>query len=85
MASKQDLKRQIKYMIYDVIDECYFVCDMQPEKAEEAEKTIDAAVDFHESILPAISRAKTKADFKPIIDKVNAKQREFVEQLNSLN
>ena len=25
MASKRELKRQLKYMIYDVIDECYYI------------------------------------------------------------
>lgn len=84
MASKRDIKRQVKYMIYDVIDECYFLAENNG-KDKEAEKTVDEAVAFHEEIIPAINGAKSKKDFAPIIKKVEDKQKEFVESLNALN
>jgi hypothetical protein len=85
MANKRTLKRQVKYMIYDVIDECYFISGTQDGKDADAEATIQKAIDFHEEILPQIGRAKNKADFKGVMSIIEAKQTEFVELLNGLN
>ena len=85
MASKRDLKRQVKYMIYDVIDECYFISGTTDGKEEAAEKCIDGAVAFHEDILPQINKAKSKAEFKTVIEQIEKKQVEFVKELNALN
>ena len=85
MASKRTLKRQVKYMIYDVIDECYFINGTVEGKDAETEATIQKAIDFHEEILPKIYQAKNKADFKGIMTTIEAKQTEFVNLLNGLN
>lgn len=85
MASKRDLKRQVNYMIYDVIDECFILQENRPELIEQAEKEIDKAVNFHTELMSQISQAKTKLDFKPIIEKIEKKQDEFTDALNALN
>lgn len=85
MASKRELKRQVKYMIYDVIDECFYISDIRPEKEEQAEGIIQTTLDFHEDIVTKISQAKSKKEFRPIIAEIRAKEREFVDALNSLN
>jgi hypothetical protein len=84
MASKRTLKRHVNYMIHDVIDECFFFQEMNPSKAESAEKWINDAVHFHMEVTGAISKAKSKADYKPIYASIEAKQKEYLDALNSL-
>jgi hypothetical protein len=71
-------------MIFDVIDECFFIQDTNPSKVEETEKLINDAVSFHEEMLGAISAGKSKTDFRPIMTKIEEKQREYVGTLNGL-
>lgn len=85
MANKRELKRHVNYMVFDVIDECFMVQDLNPDKKESTEKVIDHAVAFHDEILGAISSAKNKKEFKPILEKIATMQGEYVEMLNGLN
>jgi hypothetical protein len=84
MASKRTLKRHVNYMIHDVIDECFVYQEFNPKDSEKAEKLIDDAVSFHMEVIGAISKAKSKIDYKPIFATIEAKQKEYVEALNSL-
>ncbi|MBU2019031.1 MAG: hypothetical protein KJ941_05240, partial [Bacteroidetes bacterium] len=63
---------------YDETDGFYFFNNPK------AEKLIDDAVNFHMEVTGAISKAKSKSDFKPIYATIEAKQIEYVDALNSL-
>ncbi len=72
-------------MIYDVIDECYFIAGTRDGMEEQTEAAIQQAVDYHEEIIPQIHAAKKKGDFTKIIAGIREKQTEFVQLLNGLN
>ena len=85
MASKRVLKKNVNAMIFDVLEEAYTVQLLDEKKTEKATKLIDTAADFHFDILEKINGAKTKADFAPIREEIEAKAIEFVKELNALN
>ncbi|MFT7344955.1 MAG: hypothetical protein ACI9XP_001548 [Lentimonas sp.] len=85
MASKRILKKHINYMIFDVVEECFTVQAFNPKKVDDADKLIDDAAEFQDSILSEINKAKSKKEFSAIITKIESKHEEFVKGLNDLN
>lgn len=71
-------------MIFDVIDECFDYQERNPEDRATAEKWIEDAANFHMEMMGAISKAKGKAEFKPIYSAIEEKQKAYVEALNAL-
>lgn len=71
-------------MIFDVIDECFNHQENNPGDTANSEKWIEDAANFHMEMMGAISKAKSKADFKPIYTAIEEKQKVYVEALNSL-
>lgn len=85
MASKKELKRSVKQMVYDVMDECDYVITNGGKKWDEAEALMDEVVGFYEAIVKKISAAKTKDDFKPLIEEIEKAQDEFTDKVNAIN
>lgn len=85
MASRKDLKRNLNNMIFDIVDECFTIQLNDPSKTDKADKVIDAAADFQDEILVRINAAKTKADFRPILDQIEKAHVDFINKLNGLN
>jgi hypothetical protein len=84
MASKRNLKKNLYYMVADVVDECYHISLYHPAKAEAAEAVIEEAVGFHNETLTAIHQAKSKKDFPSIIAKVEDSAVDFIHKINGL-
>ncbi|MFA5573756.1 MAG: hypothetical protein WC994_01740 [Brumimicrobium sp.] len=84
MANKRDLKRKINHMIYDVVDECYSIQLYDGSKKEITDKFIDDAADFQEEIMGLIKRAKSKADYKAIVNKYESVNKDWTKRLNDL-
>lgn len=85
MSSRRTLKKDLNYMFFEIIDECLWIQELDATKTEATETLIDEAVEFQNTILAEINRAKTKQDFAPIKAKFQASQVEFVNKLNALN
>lgn len=85
MASRRYLKRNLNNMIFDIVDECFTIQLNDPAKTDKADKVIDEAADFQDAMLVRINAAKTKADFRPIIDQIENAQVDFINKLNGLN
>lgn len=85
MASRRYLKRNLNNMIFDIVDECFTVQLNDPSKTEKADKLIDEAADFQDAVLVRINGAKTKADFRPILEQIENAQVDFINKLNGLN
>lgn len=85
MSSRRTLKKDLNYMFFEIVDECLWIQELDSTKLEASEAIIDEAVEFQNSILAEINRAKTKQDFTPIKAKFKASQIEFVQKLNALN
>jgi len=85
MASKRDLKKRIKGVIYEVFDECDYIMLNSKENADAAEALIDEAADFYLEMMEKINEAKVHADYNAIRSLLAAKEQEFVDRLNELN
>ena len=84
MASKRLLKKKMKRMVYEILDECDYVLVSDGKNADAADKLIDEAVDFHNEMNEKIAGANSKADFRSIVEEINKRSEDFVKKLNSL-
>lgn len=70
MANIRDLKRDINYELSSVIEECYMWQLSHPDKADKAEKIIDAAIESFDSLIAKVNDKKVdnkKQHFKTIV------------------
>ena len=82
MASKKLLKKRVKRIVYEVLDSCdYHVVNEHP-KADAADKLMDDAVDFHDSMIQKINAANSKKDFREITAAVDKANVDFTDKLN---
>lgn len=84
MASKKSIKKDVNNMVYDVVDECFMAMMMNSKTTESAEKLIDEAAEFQDSMLEKINRANGKADYKGIRGEMEKAAITFVTKLNEL-
>lgn len=71
MASVKDLKKDINYVLSDIIEECYLWQTMQEDdkKADKAEKIIDEAILTFDELIEKVNTKKIenkKAHFNAI-------------------
>ena len=85
MASKRELKKAVKQMVYDVMDECDFVIVSEGKEHKKADKLMDEVADFYEVYIGKINTAKHKKDFQGLKAEIEGKAIGFVEQLNAIN
>ena len=52
MASKKNIKKDVKQMVYDIMDDCDFIVVSGGKGADKAVKLMDDAVEFYETIVP---------------------------------
>ncbi|MCH2230170.1 MAG: hypothetical protein MK105_07475 [Crocinitomicaceae bacterium] len=84
MASKKNIKKDVKQMVYDIMDDCDFIVVSGGKGADKAVKLMDDAVEFYETIVPKINAAKKKADFKSVRAEIEEKAIGFVQELNKM-
>ena len=93
MANRRILKRDINYLLGDVIEECYSEMLNKPEKNEKEINTIiDEAVDLADNLMARVNNLKSiknrkdmKAHFHQISEDLEAKTKSFVKKLNALS
>jgi hypothetical protein len=85
MANKRNLKKNINSLVFDVIDECIYIQEINPEKFDSCEKLIDEAVNYYNDALSKINSAKVKADFRSVASELDNYAEKFIEGLNNLN
>ncbi len=84
MANKRILKKSLNEMVYDVVDECYFIQSIDEAKFDATEKLINEAASFQDTTLSKIKTARGKAEFRAIVADVEEKAIHFVDSLNGL-
>ncbi len=84
MASKRLLKKRMKRMVYEILNECDYVIVSEGKNADAADKLIDEAVDFHNQMNEKITGANSKIEFRGIVEEIEKKSEDFVKKLNSL-
>lgn len=85
MASKRLLKKRMKRIVYEILDECDYVIVSEGSNADKADALIDEAVAFHNDINERISKAENKSAFRGIKEEVDRKEQEFIDKLNKLH
>ena len=84
MASKKDLKKVVKEMVYDIMDECDFHVVSMNKNADAAEALMDEAVGYHEMMMAKIRATKDKAGFRTLRAQLEEDAIEFVNKINDL-
>ncbi len=85
MASKRELKKVVKEMVYDIMDECDYHVENMSKNAEAADKLMDEVVEYHDSMMSKIRTTKDKAGFKAIRAQLEEDAVGFVHKINDLN
>jgi hypothetical protein len=85
MANKRDLKKSINSLVFDVIDECIYIQEINPDRFDACEKLIDEAVNYYNDALSKMNSAKMKSDFRNVASELEEKAEKFIDSLNSLN
>lgn len=84
MASKKVLKKKVKGMVFEILNDCDYIIVNDGKNAEKADELIDEAVDFHDEVISKINSAKTKKDYNEINESLGKANIDFVKKLNSL-
>ncbi len=84
MASKKLLKKRVKRIVYEVLDSCDYHIVNEDQSAEQADKLIDDAVDFHEDIIARINASNEGKELSQISAEVDKANVEFTDKLNAL-
>ncbi|TNE74533.1 MAG: hypothetical protein EP333_05525 [Bacteroidetes bacterium] len=85
MASKRLLKKRLRRIVEDLLDDCDYLIVNETSTADEADKLIDEAVDFYEEALNEINKAKEKSDYRKVVEMISTKEEQFFSKLNKLN
>lgn len=84
MLSKRAIKKDLRKMVEDVIEECYSIQLYNPKKEAESNKLIDEVVSFYDETVSEIKKGKNKKDAKATFDKIMDKAEDYVQKLNGL-
>ena len=88
MASKRDLKKDINYVLGDIIEAVYVWELSNPEKdTKKSEAIIDEAIDVFDELIEKVndrSVENKKAHFKGINQELEKKGRALIEKVNKL-
>ena len=88
MASIKNLKKDINYVLGDIIEECYTWEMLNPKADKKAtEKIIDEAIEAFDSLIEKINLKKvenSKAHFKTITSELEDTANKLIEKVNNL-
>ena len=88
MANKRILKKDLNYVLGDIIEAVYVWQFANPEKDDkESEKIIDEAIAVFDELIVKVNDRKVedkKAHFKAINQELEAKGRALIEKINKL-
>ena len=84
MASKREIKKVVKEMVYDIMDDCDFYVVTKSKSAEAAEALMDEAVGFHEMMMAKIRSTKDNAGFRALRVQLEEDAIGFVNKVNDL-
>ncbi|PIR14496.1 MAG: hypothetical protein COV50_02415 [Flavobacteriales bacterium CG11_big_fil_rev_8_21_14_0_20_35_7] len=88
MASVQNLKKDVNYVISDIIEECYIWQLIHEEnQSKKAEKLIDEAIEVFDDLIARINTKKVenkKLHFKAINQDLETKASDLINKLAKL-
>lgn len=84
MASKRDFKKELNYIIIDLVEECFNIQMYNPSKTDATNGVIEEVVGFRNELVERIHKAKTKKEFTELRKEGNDRINTLVEKVNSL-
>ena len=63
MANKRTFKKNLNDMVFDIVEECFYLQMVDDSKTKKTESLIDETAAFQDEVLGKISRSKTKKEF----------------------
>jgi hypothetical protein len=88
MANKRDLKKDINYVLGDIIEAVYVWEYTNPSKdSKKSEAVIDDAIKVFDELIAQVNAKDVenkKAHFKTINSELESKGRELIERINKL-
>lgn len=84
MASKRTFKKEINYMVFDVVEECFSIQLYNGKKTEASNKLIDEVIDFRNAMTSKIHAAKSKKDFPALKNEVEEAAVDFIHKVNEI-
>lgn len=88
MANKRDLKKDINYVLGDIIEAVYVWEYSNTDKdTKKSEAIIDEAIETFDTLIEKVNNRKVedkKAHFKAINQELESKGRELIEKINKL-
>jgi hypothetical protein len=89
MSSKRDLKKDINYVLGDIIEAVYIWEMTNPDKGTKAsEKIIDQAIEVFDDLIQKVndrSVENKKQHFKTINQELETRGRGLIDQINALS
>jgi hypothetical protein len=82
MASRRVLKRVINAEIADVIDHCYDVASVSPDKEDKMNAIVDASVELYDNLIIAVNAYKSAENKSAYFAEIEARLTKEVEELN---
>lgn len=88
MASIKNLKKDINYILGDIIEECYVADLLHPNKdSSKTEAIIDEAISVFDTLIEKVHQkevANKKEHFKAINNELESKANELIQKINAL-
>ncbi len=88
MASKRDLKKDINYVLGDIIEAVYIWELTNPDKGnKDSEKIIDEAIETFDELIHKVNDRSVedkKSHFKSINTELETKGRKLIDKINAL-
>lgn len=88
MASKRDLKKDINYVLGDIIEAVYIWELTNPDKGtKDSEKIIDEAIETFDQLIHKLNDRSVedkKSHFKSINTELESKGRKLIDKINAL-
>jgi hypothetical protein len=85
MASKRKFKKELNYMVFDVVEECFSVQLYNNKKTDVTNKLIDEVIEFRNSMTSKVHQAKSKKDFPSLSAEVEDAAVDFIHKINELH
>ena len=82
MASRRFLKKVINSQIADVIDHCYDVIAVSPDKEAKMNEIIDASVELYDDLIEAVNSYRSAENKATYFSEIETK---LVKEVDALN
>jgi len=82
MASRRFLKKVINSQIADVIDHCYDVIAVSPDKEAKMNEIIDASVELYDDLIEAVNSYRSAENKAAYFSEIETK---LVKEVDALN